>query len=123
MLIVFTNNIVSIKKFPKYKEICPSYYIARNYKKKIGHRYWLFPVYEVIEEAVIKGGWSLEEFLCELKDFESDQYFFEGDDLYNKPHCEIRMSDGKCVTKWFKTIEELDSFVEETTSKAPHIII
>lgn len=122
-MVVFTNNITSISPYPKSEEHWPSFYLVRNYKKKIGRKFLFFPIYEVVEEAVIRGILSSSDFYCELKDFQSSRYYFDGDKLYNKPHCDIKMNDGKVRTKWFETEEELEAFVKDLASKAPHIEI
>ena len=120
-MIIFTNNIVSVKSFPKYKDHCSEYRVVRNYKRRIGYKFLIIPVYEIIEEAVLYTPWTVSEYYCELKDFKSDTSYFEDDILYDKPHCNIKTNDGKLNTKYFNTVEELNDFVNDLASKAPHI--
>ena len=120
-MIIFTSNIVSIRSFPKHKDSWPRYHVVRNFKKRVGYKFLIFPVYEIVEAAVLYSPWTTPRYHCELKDFESDTSYFENDILYDKPHCDIKTNDGKNSSKYFETVEELDNFVNDLLSKAPHI--
>jgi hypothetical protein len=129
MAILFNHAITRVNVHPKYKPLrfeC-SLSIERDFKKKIGVKYWFFPIYEIIPAAVVRNAGlfhDYDEFVCELKDFESEYYYFGEDDvLYEKPHCTICMSDKSSKEIHFDTVEELNAYVDELKSKAPHIEI
>ncbi len=127
-MIIFNSNITRISIHQKYKPHrfeCSLRYVE-NYKKRIGRKFLFFPVYEIVPHAVINTGGvfsSEEEFVCELKDYKSDYYYFEDGVLYEKPHCNIRMNDGSNKDVHFETVEELTKFVNNLKSQAPHIEI
>jgi hypothetical protein len=86
----------------------------------------ILPVYEIIPVAVVRtsGLWEDRQgFVCELKDFKSEYYYFESDVLYEKPHCTICMNDKSSKQIHFGTVGELNAYVDELKSKAPHIEI
>jgi hypothetical protein len=126
MAILFNHSISRVNVLPKYQPFrfeC-SLSIVRNFKKKVGRKYWFFPVYEIIPVAVVRTSGLFEDqekFLCELKDFESKYYYFEDDEVYKKPHCTICMNDKSHKDVYFETVEELNAYVDELKSKAPHI--
>jgi hypothetical protein len=128
MAILFNHAITRVNVFPKYKPFrfeC-SLSIERDFKKKIGVKYWFLPVYEIIPVAVVRNAGLFDdrkELVCELKDFKSDHHYFEDDVLYKKPHCTICMSDKSHKDVYFDTVEELNAYVDELKSKAPHIEI
>jgi hypothetical protein len=119
MEIIFNSNITRIKVYKK--AICLHYQV-KAYKNKIGVKYLFIPIYEEIK-GVYKF-WT-DKYVCDLIDFnkKSEDYFFENDGFYYKPHVEIYTNDGGKREKFFKTVEELNEYVEELKSLAPHIIL
>jgi hypothetical protein len=125
-MIIFNSNIARVTIHLKYQPHTfeSSLELVKNFKKKIGRKFLFFPVYEIIPEAVVNtGGVFLDtrEFVCELKDYKSDYYYFEDGVLYEKPHCVIHTNDKHSKEVHFKTVDELRKFVDELKSKAPHI--
>ena len=129
MAILFNHSITRVNVHPKYKphRFECSLSIVRDFKHKVGRKYLFFPVYEIIPIAVVRTSGLFEDrqgFVCELKDFKSEYYYFGEDDvLYEKPHCTICMNDKSTKQVHFGTVEELNSYVDELKSKAPHIEI
>ena len=130
MAILFNHSITRVNVHPKYEphrfEFECSLSIERDYKKKVGRKYLFLPIYEIIPVAVVRNAGLFDdrkELVCELKDFESEYYYFEDDVLYEKPHCTICMSDKSSKEIHFGTVEELNAYVDELKSKAPHIEI
>jgi hypothetical protein len=125
-MIIFNSNIARVTIFRKrspHKFEC-SLKLVENFKKKVGRKFLFFPVYEIIQEAVVNTGGvfsDTREFVCELKDYKSDYYYFEDGVLYEKPHCVIHTNDKHSKEVHFETVEELEKFVDELKSKAPHI--
>jgi len=127
-MIIFNSNITRVSVFPKYKpnRFECSLKFVEDYKKKVGSKFLFFPVYEIVPQAVINTGGvfdSGEEFVCELKDYKSDYYYFEDGVLYEKPHCTIYMNDGSNREVHFDKVDGLIKFVEGLKSQAPHIEI
>ena len=127
-MIIFNSNISKVNVFPKYRPNCFESRLAyrKDFKKRVGTKFLIFPVYEIVPHAVIREVGlfdTTEEFVCELKDFKSDYYYFEDGVLYEKPHCTIYMNDRSSKDVHFESVEVLNSYVEEIKSKAPHIII
>ncbi len=127
-MIIFNSNITRVNVHKKYKpnRFESSLKYVAVYRKKVGRKFLFFPIYEIVYHAVIRTGGvfdSGEDFVCELKDYESEYYYFEDGILYEKPHCTIFMNDGKSREVHFNTVDELDKFVEDLKSKAPHIEI
>jgi hypothetical protein len=128
MAILFNHAITRVNVHRKHKPLryeC-SLSVERDFKYKVGRKYLFFPVYETIPVAVVRNAGLFEdrdEFVCELKDFKSDYYYFEDDVLYEKPHCSIFMNDKSSRDVHFDTVEELNNYIEILKSKAPHIEI
>lgn len=124
-MIIFTNNITQIEIQLKNKPWNPKYFIKKNYKNRIGYKHLVFPVYEIIKEAVIHKGFSENYFACELdkfNEYQKNQYFEDGI-LYDKPHCIIYLTDGNRQTIYFDTNNELDKYVTELKNANKHIEI
>jgi hypothetical protein len=129
MAILFNHSITRVNVHPKYQpnRFECSLSIERDFKYKIGRKYLFFPIYEIIPAAVVRTSGLFEDrqgFVCELKDFKSEYYYFgEDDTLYEKPHCTICMNDKSSKQVHFDTVDELNAYVNELKSKAPHIEI
>jgi hypothetical protein len=128
MAILFNHSITRVNVHPKHEphRFECSLSIERNFKHKVGSKYLIFPVYETIPVAVVRNAGLFEDrqgFVCELKDFKSEYYYFEDDVLYEKPHCTICMNDKSSKQIHFGTVGELNAYVDELKSKAPHIEI
>jgi hypothetical protein len=127
-MIIFTSNITKVNVFPKYQPRSYESTLAyrQNVKKRVGTKFLVFPVYEIVPHAVIREEGlfnTTEEFYCDLKEFKSDYYYFEDGVLYEKPHCTIYMNDRSSKEVHFESVDVLNAYVEEIKSKAPHIII
>jgi hypothetical protein len=128
MAILFNHSITRVNVHPKYQPFrfeC-SLSIERDFKMRVGRKYLFFSVYKIIPVAVVRNTGLFHdhnEFVCELKDFKSDYYYFESDVLYEKPHCTICMNDKSSKQIHFNTVGELNAYVEDIKSKAPHIEI
>lgn len=126
MAILFNHAITRIGVHPNYQpnRFECSLTLVENFKKRVGTKYWIFPIYEIIPQAVVrsKGLFSDRcEFVCELKDFKSKYYYFKDGQIYEKPHCTIHMNDKSSRKVHFETVDELNAYVEDLKSKAPHI--
>lgn len=122
-MIIFNSNITRVSVYPKYRIKNGRYRIERNYKNKIGQKFLIFPVYEIIKAAVIYRGWSSDILVSKLEDFVSDEFYFEDDLIYEKPNCVIFMNDKSSHTKYFETVDELNAYIDELKKNASHIII
>jgi len=125
MKILFGQGIVRAKVHIK-KEVdsyeC-SHRVVRNYKRRIGYKFLIFPIYEIIEAAVVRDGWSSVEYYCDLKDYVRNDYYFENDILYSYPYCYIELMNGKYEEVYFKNEELLKEFVERLKAFGAHIIL
>ena len=124
MVILFNHSITRVNVHPKHEphRFECSLSIERNFKHKVGRKYLIFPVYEIIPVAVVRtsGLWEDRQgFVCELKDFKSEYYYFESDVLYEKPHCTICMNDKSSKQVHFGTVGELNAYVMSLNQKLP----
>ena len=90
-----------------------------NYAKIITQR--VGPLFgKKTEKKFYKELWSSP---VPIEEVELNNGYIDGDSIYWYPNCVIKMSDGgeKCV--YFKTVADLEKFVDELKSKAPHIIV
>ena len=126
-MVIFNSNIARVTIHRKHR---PNMFecsleLVENFKKKIGRKFLFFPIYEIVPQAVVRGGGIFSrdtyEFVCELKDYKSEYYYFENGVLYEKPHCVIHTNDKHSKEVHFESVEELEKFVEDLKSKAPHI--
>jgi hypothetical protein len=122
MRIIFTNNISSISVNKRSVN-----YLQYHYKKgprKIGTKFFgLFDKYEQVYGLFDWYGdycYSVEEFNSRS---EESFYDIEEDCFVYKPHCIIHTNDGKSKTVFFKTIDELNQYVEELKLLNQHIIL
>ncbi len=121
MLVVFNHAISTIKLYPK-KELRSSFLrVVADYKRFVGYKYWIIPIWEKMDYAVIDG-WP-DRFLCKPEDYSYSETYIENNKIYYNPYCIISTNDGKQTRVMFETTEELNSYVEDLKSQAPHIII
>lgn len=115
-MILFTSNITRIRKTPL--EISYDYEI-RNKTKIVGFKYGIIPIFKKIKGVFnVFGG-----FYCLVEDFKEKNFYILNDVIYHKPYCTIWMNDKSSTYVHFKTIEEMDFFVENITSQFPNIIV
>lgn len=100
-------QIVSVKSFINYISTRYIYKKAKRiclfWKQKEGYYYTYTigsPYFESVESIESSGC-----FVCKKEE------------VYYKPHIEIRMSDGSCRTKYFETKEELEVFMQTDEMK------
>jgi hypothetical protein len=121
--VVFTNNISLVKLYPSL-HCWFEYKIAENYKLKVGRTWWGLPIYEIIPKAVTtSAGLFAQEYVCPANEFKHARYMVKGDEMYYKPHCELWLNNGKYKSVFFDTVAELEAYIADLVSKAPHVII
>lgn len=133
MKILYTNAISEVFVKPKSSFI-PNRSIVRNYKKRIGRKYLVIPVYEIVSEAVLH--WWDDEFVCTVDEFnekrgrgylgillKNEEVFIENETFYLYPHCTIVMNNGSQHSVFFDTVEQLDEYVKELKLNGNHIVI
>lgn len=121
MNILYVHGItrVSVYKKAEYQQL--NFKLVSNFKKRVGYKFLIFPIYENIGESVINY-WS-GEFYSTAKDFRHSKIFLENGKFYHKPHCLIYMSDKSSKDVYFNDVEELNKYVYELKLIAPNIII
>jgi hypothetical protein len=126
MNIIFNNAISNIRVLPKNENWNTNLIVLNNFKRKIGTKYLVIPIYEIVPNAVIDehAGFS-GEYYCTVEEFNqtSEKSYIEGNTIYYKPHCTIFFGTKGYQDVFFKTIEELNLYVDKLKSVGPHIII
>jgi hypothetical protein len=126
MNIIFNNAISNIRVLPKNENWNTNLIVLNNFKRKIGTKYLVIPIYEIVPNAVIDKHASFSgEYYCTVEEFNqtSEKSYIEGNTIYYKPHCTIFFGTKGYQDVFFKTIEELNLYVDKLKSVGPHIII
>jgi hypothetical protein len=122
MKILLNNSITKVIVYKKC-EYCYPLSIENNFKRKIGKKWFIFPVYEIIPSAVVRWSWANKEFVCYVEDFESDKIYIEDGKMYHYPHCTFYMNDGSKEDMYFQTEENLSLYIRQFQTENKHIII
>jgi hypothetical protein len=118
--IIFNHAISNIRVYPKVEDWLTNYKVVNDFKLRVGYKFFIIPVYKIIPKAVVRGlAW---EFVCDTNEFKHDRLFIEDDKFYYRPHCTIFLNNKSHQDVYFDSVEELNSYVDEIKSKAPHII-
>lgn len=120
--IIFNHAISNIRVYPKIIDWESSYRLVTNFKLRTGYKFLVIPVYKNIPKAITKG-WLSEDFVCDANEFKHNRLFIEDDIIYVRPHCTIFLNNKSYQDVYFDTVDELNSYVDEIKSKAPHIIV
>jgi hypothetical protein len=120
MKIILNNSITKIIVYKKC-EYCYPLSIENNFKRKIGKKWFIFPVYEIIPSAVVR--WYDHSFVCSTEDFKSDKIYIEDGKIYYYPHCTFHMNDGSKEDMYFQTEENLLLYIKQFQKENKHIII
>jgi hypothetical protein len=126
MDIIFSKSITNIRVLPKSINWDTPLIVLNSFKRMIGTKYLIIPVYEVVPNAVINQYASFSgEFYSTVEEFNktSEKCYIEGNTIYYKPHCTIFYSVKGYKDVFFETIEELNLYVDELKTIGPHIII
>jgi len=109
-MIVFTQSIVKIKTFPKFKS--EKFIVITKTKK-----HWFKPneTFKVISRTFCDDI-TIDDFLKYQK-----HLYIDNDVVYYKPHYCLTLSNGEDMEKFFETIEELKISVEELKKLSPNI--
>jgi hypothetical protein len=121
MNIIFNHAITNVRVHPKLEAWYTSYKLIHNYKRRIGYKFLLIPIYEKIPKAIIKGFWP-EEFVCSADEFNHSKIYLDGETFYYKPHCTLWLNNKSNQEIFFDTVEDLNKYVDNLISMAPHII-
>ena len=123
MKIILNNSITKVIVYKKCVDQYSNLSIENNFKRKIGRKWFIFPVYEIIPSAVVKYGWSNKEFICSVENFKNDKRYIENGEIYFLPHCTFHMNDGSKEDMYFQTEENLLLYIKQITKENKHIII
>lgn len=121
MNILFNHAISNIRVYPKREAWDTSYKLVHNFKLRVGYKFLIIPTYKKIPKAVIKGFWH-EDFVCSADDFNHPKIYLVDETFYYKPHCTLFLNNKSYQDVFFNTVEDLNKYVEDLISKAPHII-
>lgn len=121
MKIILNNSITKVIVYKKCEHYSISYRIVTNFKKKIGRKWLMFPIYEIIPTAVVR--WYDHSFVCSAEDFKSDKIYIEDNKIYHYPHCTFHMNDGSKEDMYFQTEENLLLYIKQIIKENKHIII
>lgn len=121
--ILFNHAISRVTVCPKYSPWDSHLTIVQNFKKRVGRKFLIIPIYEIVPEAVTH--WWTEEFICESKDLPEhrSKLYVEDGEIYEIPFCTIYMNDQSSEKIYFSSVEKLNEYVETLKSQAPHIIV
>jgi hypothetical protein len=126
MNIIFNHSISNVRVFPKNEKWNTSLIVLNNFKRKIGTKYLIIPIYEIVPNAVIDehAGFS-GEYYCTVEEFNqtSEKCYIEDDTIYYKPYCTIFYNNKGHEDIFFETVEELNLYVGELKTIGPHIIV
>ena len=126
MNIIFNNAISNIRVLPKNENWNTNLIVLNNFKRKIGTKYLIIPIYEIVPNAVIDEHASFSgEYYCTVEEFNqtSEKSYIEDSTIYYKPHCTIFFGTKGYEDVFFETVGELDLYVDKLKSIGPHIII
>jgi hypothetical protein len=126
MNIIFNNAISNVRVFPKNEKWNTSLIVLNNFKRKIGTKYLIIPIYEIVPNAVIDEYASFSgEFYCTVEEFNqtSEKCYIEDYTIYYKPYCTIFFGIKGHEDIFFETVEELNLYVDELKTIGPHIIV
>ena len=121
--ILLNHAITKVTVCPKYSPWDSHLTIVKNFKKRVGRKLLIFPIYEIVPEAVTH--WWTEEFICESKDLPEyrSKLYVEDGVIYENPFCHIYMNDQSSEKIYFSSAEKLNEYVETLKAQAPHIIV
>ena len=122
MNILYVHGITRVSVHKKIEDWQRNFKLVSNFKRRVGYKFLIFPIYENLGESVLRGWWS-EEFYSTAKDFKHSKIFLENGKFYHKPHCSIYMNDKSNKDVYFNTVEELEKYIYELKAFAPNIII
>jgi len=126
MNIIFNNAISNVRVFPKDKNWDNGLMVVNNHKRKIGTKYLIIPIYEIVPNAVVDRwvGYG-DGYYSTVEEFNqtSEKCYIEDNTIYYKPHCTIFYNNKGSEDVFFKTVEELNLYVDELKLIGPHIII
>ena len=126
MNIIFNNAISNVRVFPKNKDFNTGLKVVNNYKRKIGTKYLVIPIYEIVPNAVVDRWAGFEPgYYSTVEEFNqtSEKCYIEDNTIYYKPHCTIFFGIKGYQDVYFKTVEELNNYVEDLKKLGSHIII
>jgi len=115
--IAYVHGISRVHAFPKYHE---QNYEVLYITKRTGFLGLFGPK---VTTRCISGGWCSDEMPVEVWLDRKPNRYIEDDQIYMEPHADICYVDGKATTQYFKTVEELNSFMEDLKSKGVHVIL
>lgn len=115
--IIFTNSIKNVRVYKKCRLWDTNYKVHKQFKRKIGRKYLIFPVYDIVENVVVKTNGlfdTQEEYHSTVDEYNktSKYSYIENDIIYEKPHCRIWFGDKSYEEKYFDSVAELDDFIE-----------
>lgn len=118
-MIVFNHAITKIRVYPKLEN---DNRVVYDKKIRIGWNWGIIPIYKT--EKWVKKWWDNNDIgTVEEYNIESTTSYVNGDTVYYKPHCDIHLNDKSKYSKYFETKDELQEYVKELSSLAPHIEI
>lgn len=121
MRILFNSNISEVYVYEKRVVWDISLYVGEG-KRKVGYKFGIFPMYEKCY-AVFKY-WD-DKYYSTIEEYnnKSKDKYIEGEEFYFKPYCVISSNSGEKHTVRFKTVKELNDYVDELKNLAPHIVL
>lgn len=126
MNIIFNNAISNVRVFPKDKNWDNGLMVVNNHKRKIGTKYLIIPIYEIVPNAVVDRWVRFGDgYYSTVEEFNqtSEKCYIEDNTIYYKPHCTIFFGTKGSEDMFFETIEELNIQVEKLKKIGPNIII
>lgn len=120
MNILFNKAISEVAIYPK-RVVHNTYDIRKSVIFIDSFILFIIPVFKKISNAVVTE--YGRRYICKADEFTHEKMYLENGIFYFKPHCEIILNTKKRHSVFFDTIEELNIYIENLTSSAPHITI
>lgn len=120
MEIIYNHAITRVVAYPKIADYSLNFSIVNDYKKVVGRKLLIFPIYSAPHDAIVK--WWSGDYYCAVIDFKHHELFVENGILFRKPHYRIFLSDKSHKDVYFETVDELNKAIEEFKVIAPNLI-
>ena len=113
--VAYIHGISRINVFPKYED---QEYVIEEITERKGFLKIFGPK---VTTKIIHRGWST--YSKPLAEWSKEHHYIENDRVYMDPHADIHYTDGQRKSVFFKTVVELDKFVEELKSLGVYIVL
>jgi hypothetical protein len=117
-MIIFNHAICKITVHPKSENENRE---VVTLTKKVGWGWKGIIPYPILErKEFVKRFWS-DKIISSVDEYNEKNSYVEDGKVYYYPHCTIHLMDESRKDVYFETVEEMEAYVTELASSAPHI--